>query len=239
MARPLEKLLLLTNISADLTKQIEAGGPDYQVRHQRTVLNVINGHINRLSKETGLNVTYPFDAALPHGNFGLSDEVISTATDIGDRMINHIPAANRDEILYVLQQCCLGSLSAGDAQKKIFPLLPANSSARALAERAEAIIRTEVQRAQAAATQERMMGDRERIARIGWTLKKKWLSAPDNRVRPAHRDANGQIREIDEPFDVGGEKLMYPLDPAGSEENTLNCRCCATPVLESTSKGAK
>ena len=53
---------------------------------------------------------------------------------------------------------------------------------------------------------------------------KVWRTTSDN-PRPAHEDADGQEVPIDEPFDVGGEDLMYPGDPDGSEENVINCMC--------------
>ncbi|MFA5714397.1 MAG: phage minor head protein [Candidatus Paceibacterota bacterium] len=59
-----------------------------------------------------------------------------------------------------------------------------------------------------------------------------WLATNDSRVRPEHWAANGQVRKLDEPFDVGGEKLMYPADPAGSPENTCNDRCTLIPVIK-------
>jgi len=59
-----------------------------------------------------------------------------------------------------------------------------------------------------------------------------WVSTNDNRVRPEHWDANGQVRKLDEPFDVGGEQLMFPGDPAGSPENTCQCRCTTVPVIK-------
>ncbi len=34
-----------------------------------------------------------------------------------------------------------------------------------------------------------------------------------------------------EAFTVGGEKLMYPGDSAGSASNIINCRCTATAVV--------
>lgn len=59
----------------------------------------------------------------------------------------------------------------------------------------------------------------------GTPIRRFWATQGDERVRPAHDDADGQIVDVDEPFDVGGEPLMYPGDPNGSAENVLNCRC--------------
>jgi hypothetical protein len=53
--------------------------------------------------------------------------------------------------------------------------------------------------------------------------KRKWLATLDGRVRDAHAAANLDEAEIDEPFIVGGEALMYPGDPAGTPGNTINC----------------
>jgi len=38
-------------------------------------------------------------------------------------------------------------------------------------------------------------------------------------------------------FTVGGEKLRYPGDPAGSPWNTINCRCTQLPVLDDMAAG--
>jgi len=61
--------------------------------------------------------------------------------------------------------------------------------------------------------------------------KHEWLATNDDRTRDDHAEADGQVRDIDEPFDVGGEKLMYPGDPAGSAEETISCRCTELPVV--------
>jgi hypothetical protein len=58
-----------------------------------------------------------------------------------------------------------------------------------------------------------------------------WLSARDSAVREAHADADGQVAGINAGFDVGGESLAFPGDPAGSPENVINCRCVALPVV--------
>lgn len=61
--------------------------------------------------------------------------------------------------------------------------------------------------------------------------KKRWLTSGNSNVRAAHADANGQTVEIDEPFDVGGEELMFPGDENGSPENVINCHCVSIPIL--------
>lgn len=52
-----------------------------------------------------------------------------------------------------------------------------------------------------------------------------WISTLDDRTRDDHADADGQVVGLDETFTVGGEELAYPGDPAGSPENTIQCRC--------------
>lgn len=59
----------------------------------------------------------------------------------------------------------------------------------------------------------------------GADIVKQWDATLDSRTRPEHREADGQIREIDKPFDVGGEKMQAP-GVGGSAKNVCNCRCC-------------
>lgn len=64
-----------------------------------------------------------------------------------------------------------------------------------------------------------------------------WIATRDGRVRPEHAAADGQVVAMDAAFSVGGEALAYPGDPAGSADNTVQCRCTVafltpTEVLE-------
>lgn len=61
--------------------------------------------------------------------------------------------------------------------------------------------------------------------KMGIELEKRWLAALDGRTRHDHAAADGQTVAEDEPFTVGGEKLMYPGDASGSPWNIYNCRC--------------
>lgn len=56
-------------------------------------------------------------------------------------------------------------------------------------------------------------------------MQREWIAAEDLRTRAGHNTADGQLRGMDEPFDVGGVKLMAPGDPAGPVEETARCRC--------------
>ena len=60
---------------------------------------------------------------------------------------------------------------------------------------------------------------------LGVRVTKEWVSREDSLVRPAHAVAHGQVRGILQPFDVGGEQLMYPGDPKASAKNKVHCRC--------------
>lgn len=56
--------------------------------------------------------------------------------------------------------------------------------------------------------------------------KKEWLATPDERVRPDHLAAmNAGPIPLGEKFQVGNDLLDYPMDPSGSPEQTINCRC--------------
>ena len=61
--------------------------------------------------------------------------------------------------------------------------------------------------------------------KMGIEMEREWVSALDARTRPEHADADGQVVGVDEPFIVGGEKLMFPGDRSGSGWNIYNCRC--------------
>jgi uncharacterized protein with gpF-like domain len=62
--------------------------------------------------------------------------------------------------------------------------------------------------------------------------RKQWVATPDDKTRDSHRSMlSSDPINIDKPFDVDGEDLMYPGDPNGSAENTINCRCAVIGVV--------
>ncbi len=96
--------------------------------------------------------------------------------------------------------------------------------ARTMAARTTVIATTETQFAAEASKAETARISAGADARL---VRKVWQTVGDERVRVAHRDAEGQSVPVDEAFEVGGERLMYPRDTAlgATPGNVINCRC--------------
>lgn len=60
----------------------------------------------------------------------------------------------------------------------------------------------------------------------GW--EKIWLATHDHRTRFTHtRPGGGDLQRVGllEPFTIGGAPMLYPGDPEGPPDETINCRC--------------
>ena len=87
--------------------------------------------------------------------------------------------------------------------------------------RAIGIARTEGHRVQ----QESTLHCQQLAKAKGADVLKQWDSTLDGVTRPTHRELDGQIKEVDEPFEVAGMKAMYP-GAFGNPAEDCNCRCC-------------
>jgi hypothetical protein len=139
-----------------------------------------------------------------------------------DRMEN-VAARAVEKINGQLGLVMAGAQAPTDAVNSITAMLHGDRG------RALTVMRTEVGRAYSVAGQAAM----STLKSIVPALKKQWHMSGKLYPRRDHQAANLQVREVDEPYDVGGEKLMYPRDPKGSVKNTVNCGCDSRAYMDS------
>lgn len=101
--------------------------------------------------------------------------------------------------------------------------------------RAEVISRTEALRSVHEGDHEGWAQAKDRVDSVPGLkaeLVRTWIDAGDDRVRDSHAEMNGQQVGLDEPFTTpGGVSLMYPGDPSGPPEETIQCRCAVSTTF--------
>ncbi|HKQ06613.1 MAG TPA: hypothetical protein VJ464_15880 [Blastocatellia bacterium] len=241
---------LLDQARSDIVARMAEGGHTewdaYWLRQVRAAVERRLEHLKR-DLETSLNqginrafdlgnelVSDPVRAALGVNQpIGISREIVQVATQFSASLITDVTTSAQAAIDGVLQRAALGSVTVQTSIAEIGRSLDDPKIFRSIAARAETIFRTEFLRMQSIATQARMRSDAEAMRRAGWALGKRWLPPPlTKRSRLSHFAAMGQERALDDPFEVGGEELMFPRDPAGSAGNTINCRCVSQPTMK-------
>jgi len=60
---------------------------------------------------------------------------------------------------------------------------------------------------------------------LGINVQKKWMATLDAHTRDAHADLDGQVQEVDDPFESDLGDIMFPGDPTADPANVYNCRC--------------
>lgn len=108
------------------------------------------------------------------------------------------------------------SLSYADIARNI------SNATKAPLNRANTIVRTEGHRVQQAST----LNAQRAAKKKGADVDKQWDATLDGKTRDTHRQLDGQIREVDEYYEVDGKKAMNPGD-FGRPEEDCNCRCAS------------
>lgn len=94
------------------------------------------------------------------------------------------------------------------------------NTTRAPLSRARTIVQTETHRIKQASAFDAQVKAKGK----GADVVKQWNSTLDGETRKTHRKLDGQIREVDEPFEMDGQKAMYPGE-FGDPAEDCNCRC--------------
>jgi hypothetical protein len=157
---------------------------------------------------------------------GYSADLVKGLSDFG-----------RDRLNATLRRAVLGGQSVTDIIRDIGRSI-GDGQFGIISRRAETIYRMEVLRMASMATQARL----EQAVDRGIAAKKMWVHAGTPvRVRQYHLRINRAVVPVDEQFSgsgPNGEDLMFPRDPAGAAEDTINCGCQMFPWVDSFAKFA-
>jgi hypothetical protein len=162
---------------------------------------------------------------------------VNVIKDFSADLIQQIAEPMRAQINTQIRLAALGERSPFQAMQQVTGILGVKARdlrwgrlkrpevVRGVAARAEAILRTELTRAYNMAHHSQQQATAETIPDV----RKSWVATPDGRTRISHINAHIRYADnpipIDQAFEVGASKLMYPGDPAGPAEETINCRC--------------
>lgn len=72
----------------------------------------------------------------------------------------------------------------------------------------------------------------KRAEGMGIKIMQQWMATLDSRTRHEHRQLDGQKRKVGEAFEVEGEKIFFPGDPAAEPSLVWNCRCTLIGEVE-------
>lgn len=139
--------------------------------------------------------------------------------------IRDVTAKLTNRINGELAQVAIGTKTPFEATETVAGLLQSGG-----VKRSGTIVRTQLGQAFSVAAQER----KEQAAAIVPGLKKQWRRSGKLHSRYEHDAIDGQIRDVDKPFDLpNGVSLMHPRDPAAPVGEIINCGCSSIPYMES------
>lgn len=140
------------------------------------------------------------------------------------KQVKHISETTRSQVRDTLAE----GVAGGEHAALLTARIDALYLQQIIPNRSRTIARTEIVAAS-------NLGSQAGARATGLPLKKSWLSTPDARTRESHSLANGQEREMNEPYVVDGEELMFPGDSSmtASAGNVANCRCTETYSVKS------
>lgn len=161
-------------------------------------------------------------------------------------LITGISTQATTQITTALQLGVLGGKSPFDVSREVADILSTQPNPqgafRGIAARAEAITRTELNRTFSLAAQSRQAQAQARAESVfpELVLRKRWLNAGDDRVRPAHRrpELVAQRPAVNEDFvlrDTDGStyRAAGPHDARLPASLSTNCRCRSITDLDS------
>jgi uncharacterized protein with gpF-like domain len=207
--------------------------------HLGQVLAGINGELARYGRQAVSRAADDATAAMSLGlemlgtdMFAVSPELLAAVLDVTTDQTRAVWGELGTQLKATIRRATLGVTDPYASMKTLARAIQDPKTFGTAETRAEVIIRTETGRAFSLATQDGM----EQATTAGVKLRKWWLAHVDKRTRESHIAAGERYSEdnairVDRPFLVGGARLMFPGDPSGPAEETINCRCVSVPAI--------
>lgn len=213
----------------------------YQKQYQEAIKKQIDGILNELNSKSFTTIADYLGECYETGFFG-------TLYDLQGQGIPLCFPINQEEVIQALQvdskiskglyqhmgedtehlkKSIKAELSRGISNGSSWNVIAGkiasgmNSPFTKAYNRTVGIARTEGHRVQ----QESTLHCQQRAKSKGADIVKQWDSTLDSVTRPHHIELDSQVREVDEPFEVAGMKVMYP-GAFGNPAEDCNCRCC-------------
>jgi len=192
--------------------------PALQRQYRKIFETIIESNVNRFQGNQKAEEALVFGRSI---NF---EELVEEYFNNRDLVLSGISRNLANRIDKIIQQGRADDLTLDQIARNVNRILGPSIRARA-----NLIARTETHNA-ASFANHRYYSDVADELEI--KMKKRWIAISDARTRSFHADASGQVRDMDDDFDVGGAKMSYPGDPRGGARNVINCRCVVSYVDE-------
>ena len=206
----------------------------YQRNFQKSLKTQIDGFLKDLNSKQYATMTEYMEDCYKNGYLGAMysihkqgipiispiDQKKVTKAMFTDSKISKKLYTKLGEDVEVLKKRIANNISRGIATASDYKVIARNIAADSNVgfNRAMRITRTEGNRISNESAYDASMSAKDN----GADVVKSWDAALDGRTRDSHRQVDGEIRELDEPFSNG---MMYPSDTAGGAAEVVNCRC--------------
>lgn len=166
--------------------------------------------IDSAVETSGLTIIFPF----------VSDQYLIAAQNFSANLISGVSQDALTRISNNIRLASLGGLKFEELINRIGTEIHKGSMAQ-ISARAANIARTETRRISNIASYARA----QQVVTSYPGSQKMWHTANDARVRSSHRLLEGQSKDIDEDFIVGGYPALYPQHPSLPAKESAECRC--------------
>ncbi len=97
--------------------------------------------------------------------------------------------------------------------------------AKEMPDRNEALLQTHARTMVNSAQNQGRLQRMYEARKMGLDVQKRWMAALDAKTRYTHALLDGVTKELEEPFEIEGYKIMEPGDPTAHPSLVYNCRC--------------